>query len=141
MPTLEIHDTLEDRSFLAVDLRHIITALKHRAAEADWEIGAVTSHAEGLWAVGDEDAVQKLETMAALGGRVPGQTFAAVANNIHQVVWGEFRAFDHAALSPWVVIRAIDSTFYEVYSEDLGVIESIRSTFTDVRIQNRVSEP
>jgi hypothetical protein len=141
MPTLQIHDMLTDHGVLAVDLRHVLAALKQRAANAGWEIGAVTAFEEDLWAIGDEDAVLKLGAMATSGERVPGQILKALANKISQVIWGEFRAFDHAKLTPWVIIRAIDSSFYEVQSEDLDVIKSIWSAFTDVRIQKPNAEP
>ncbi|AMA58626.1 hypothetical protein BCCGELA001_21715 [Bradyrhizobium sp. CCGE-LA001] len=34
----------------------------------------------------------------------------------------------------WVVVRAIDSTFYEVTSSDEAVLNAIRSTYKDVRV-------
>jgi hypothetical protein len=136
MPTLEIHDMHPDRYFLAVDLRHVLAALKVRAANADWEVGAVTTYDEALfWAVGDENAVQKLEALAASGERISGRTLEVLANKVHQVIWGEFRAFDHAGRSPWVIVRAVDSTLYEVDSKDPTVAEDIQSAFTEVRIR------
>ncbi len=136
MTIFEIHDMRADRYVLAVDLRHVLAALNERAASSEWEAGAVTADDENLWAVGDDGAVRELEALAASGERLSGATLTALANRIDQVIWGEFRAFDRAASSPWVVVRAIDSTFYEIESDDPFVAEAIRSAFNDVRVRD-----
>jgi hypothetical protein len=57
-----------------------------------------------------------------------------LSRSIMQVIWGEFRAYEDVHVSKaWVVIRAIDSSFYEVASNDPAVHDAIRGAFRDVR--------
>ena len=51
-----------------------------------------------------------------------------------QVIWGEFTGFKEGVLTPWVILRAIDSSFCEVETDDEQVLDSVRETFSDVRL-------
>ena len=64
---------------------------------------------------------------------VNGITLSEAAHATHQVIWGQFVGMLPHKEDPWVVIRAIDSTFYEVTSVDEAVLATIRSAYSDVR--------
>lgn len=55
-----------------------------------------------------------------------------LAGKTRQVIWGEFVASFPAAW--WMTIRAIDSTFYEVETDDEAALAKIRSTNRDIRV-------
>jgi hypothetical protein len=75
-----------------------------------------------------------LEVLAANGTSVSGFTFSEAAQAAWQVIWGQFVATLPEQNDAWVVIRAIDSTFYEVTSSDEAALNAIRSTYKDVRV-------
>ena len=56
------------------------------------------------------------------------------AHEAYQVIWGEFTATLPKQTDAWVVIRAIDSTFYEVTSSDETALSAVRTAFKDVRV-------
>ncbi len=130
MQTLQIRDKKDH--FLTFDLRDILAEMGSRAVDACWEISDVASYGEELDATGD--GAGRLESLAISTTRIAGAELIELAKNISQVIWGEFRAYDERrADTPWAIIRAIDSSFYEVSSSDPSVIGQIRATFADVR--------
>lgn len=76
----------------------------------------------------------KLEMLAASGSSVSGAALSEAAHEAWQVIWGQFAATLPEQSDAWVVIRAIDSTFYEVTSSDEAVLNAVRSTYEDVRV-------
>ena len=66
-----------------------------------------------------------------------GQTFIAgehlsrIAHDLTQVIDGKFAALESSD-SPWVIIRAVDSSFYEVFSTESAVLDRVRATFRKV---------
>ena len=49
-----------------------------------------------------------------------------------QVVEGEFQGFRDDERSPWIIIRAVDSSAYDVLAEDDRIVERIRRSFRNV---------
>ncbi len=80
-----------------------------------------------------EEAADRLEALAQSKERISGKLLAKLANSVHQVIWGEFRAYEAQTISPWVIVRAIDSSWYEVETDDEQVLARMRSAFKDVR--------
>lgn len=131
MYVLRIHD-LKDRSFLDFDLQHVLRALGPRARTSVWQVGEETSFNEPIAATGD--AADDLEILSEQGHRISGTDLLRLAENVHQVIWGEFRAYESAICDrPWVIVRAVDSAYYEVESDDIHVQDDIRRAFHDVR--------
>jgi hypothetical protein len=140
MTTLRIYDS--HNRVLALDLRDLIDLLAPRSLEAHWLVSPVTlvdprlgRSFDELMTVGlgelGEDA---LEQLAASKSVVSGKTLSEAAHATRQVIWGQFvGTLPQQKDDPWVVIRAIDSTFYEVTSMDEAVLNAIRSACKDVR--------
>src|SRR5882762_9693058 len=122
MKAVRISDMESQRRVLAVDLRHVLSALGTRALASEWRLRAV-------WAEGE--AKQELE---AFDGRelISGGLLAALAQKVSQIIDGEFSAFESGERLPWVVVEAVDSAYYTVRSNDASVLAQIRSTFHDV---------
>lgn len=109
MTTLRISD-LQTNDVLAVDLRHVLRSLGQRSLDCSWQVSRETSFDEPLFATGKKAA--ELEALSASEVRIDGTVMHDLAENVTQVIWGEFRAYeDVTATEPWVIIRAVDSTF------------------------------
>ena len=129
MTVLRIHDLVEGRYVLAVDLHHLLDLLGTRALHSMWEVDAVDDELM----IAGEEAADELEEIAAWKGRVSGVLLSRLAHAVHQVIWGEFRGLEEQSAQTWVIIRAIDSTCYEVETEDVSILTLVRETFKDVR--------
>ena len=140
MITLRIYDYRD--GVLALNLRDLVDLLAPRSLEADWKVSPVTLNDPLLGRSFDEFMVTgptepdqvDLERLAASGSVVSGFTLSQVLHAAHQVMWGQFVGTLPNQKDPWVVMCAIDSTFYEVTSADQGVLNAIRSAYKDVRV-------
>jgi hypothetical protein len=139
MTTLRIYDWRDH--VLAVNLGDLIDLLAPRSLEANWAVSSVSfecpqfNRSDEFMIVGSSPPGEdKLELLAGSGAVVGGDAFSQAAHETRQVIWGQFVATLPNESSKWVVIRAIDSTFYEVISSDEVVINAIRSAYTDVRV-------
>jgi hypothetical protein len=77
-----------------------------------------------------------LEQAGTEGRPVAGSDLADGIGELLQVIDGEFEAFDENEVR-WAVIRAVDSSWWEVWSGDKSVLEAVRTTF---RITEDISE-
>jgi len=135
MTTLRIYDYRN--GVLALDLRGLVDLLAPRSLEANWTVSPVTLKDPQLGHSIDEFMItgpgqpgqDHLEQLAASGSPVSGDTLSRAAHTTWQVIWGQFVATLPGQKDAWVVIRAIDSTFYEVNSADEAVLNAIRSAF------------
>jgi hypothetical protein len=140
MTTLRIYDYRNH--VLALDLRDLIDLLAPRSLEASWIVSPVTLVDAQFGRSDDEFMIvgpgqlgdDALEQFAASRSIVSGNTLSEAAHATYQVIWGQFVAPLPEQEDPWVIIRAIDSTFYEVTSGDHAVLDAIRSAYEDVRV-------
>ena len=141
---LSIHDEEPDRPVLAVDLKHILAAL--RTLAGDWRFWV-----NGLDAMGAGAALLRSRIAAASGQCVwlSLDELQACADAIDQTIEGVVLAFPKNS-SPTTVsaeylevssfprsravcaIIAVDSSYFEVYAKDSAVAERIRNTFHSV---------
>lgn len=126
MASFEFRSVREDGR--DVHLRDILHLLQPRGDHAAWEL----DHGEegGFWATGNmgHDVSWTL-ALAGTGQRLSGQILRSRADDILQVITGEFRAFEGAAAAPWLMVRAFDSSFYEIVTEDEAVLALARQHF------------
>jgi hypothetical protein len=123
---VQIRD-LKESGVLAVDLQHILDLLGERAIQSRWR-------ASEVWATGKErgEAAQELEKLADGQTFIAGEQLSRIAHNLVQVIDGEFSAFKSNSSSPWLIIRAVDSSFYEVFSTEAAVLDGVRASFQKV---------
>jgi hypothetical protein len=127
MTTLKIHDA-DPASHSAFGLKDILALLRPRSDNAEWEI----DHAdEEFWATGED--IRGIEALAGSGQRVSGEALSSLVDGLHQVIWGEFKAFDGSATNPWVIVRAIDSSNFEIETDDDVVVDLVRRHFNNVQ--------
>lgn len=130
MHIVRIYDTIN--GVLDFDLRHILAALGAQATECSWMVNGVAAYDEAFDATGEQAG--RLEELATSGWRIKGDRLRDLANGTQQVIWGEFQAYvDASATVPVLIVRAIDSSFYEVATNDPRVLQNLKVTFRDVR--------
>ena len=122
MKAVMIRDMEPQDRFLAVDLRHILTALGQRALVSEWRV-------RDVWATGD--ATSDLESLTE-EEVVSGQRLSELAQNIVQIIDGVFSGYDPGTSSPWVVVEARDSSYYAVHSAESAVLTRIQEAFQKV---------
>ena len=128
MKGIGIHDLTG--SGLAFDLRELLGARGPRGRAAWWR--ACTP----VWYIG-EGAIPALDVGEPPGPWIRGSDLMDV-DGLTQVVDGVLESVEEPVpptgnISPWVVLRAVDSSWWEVYSDDSATLAAVRSRFTDVR--------
>ncbi len=132
MPILQIHD-LEPQHSAVVDPRRVLPMLGERAIRASWQVGGVARYDEALMIVGAE-AAERLEHLARSSDRISGALLRNLLSQVAQVIWGEFTAHETGRDTPWVIVRAIDSSWCEIETDDRGVLNCVAGNFADVRM-------
>ena len=82
----------------------------------------------------DNQDISSLEQLG-LGRAIPGTEFLNALPNLAIVIDGEFAATD-AEGRPWVILNAVDTTWFEVTSADPAVYAAIKSRFEAVEEQS-----
>ena len=87
------------------------------------------------WFEATGEGGEQLEALAQTDAPLAGHDLMKLAGKTRQVIWGEFVASLPAEpAARWMTIRAIDSTFYEVETDDEAALAKIRSTYRDIRV-------
>ena len=122
MKAVMIRDMQPDGRCLAVDLRHVLDALGERVTTSTWCV-------IGVWALGSA-----AEELAAFDEHqiVAGARLLQLATEVYQIIDGIFFGTDPGASSPWIVVQAVDSSYYIVHSDDPAVLDTTRRVFHDV---------
>jgi hypothetical protein len=127
-------------SALSFDLRDILDLLAPRSLKAAWILSAVDTEFSSFDAIGPGG--ERLEAMAEAGEPVSGEALMAAARDTGQILWGTFTAFLPAIHGrQWLVIRAIDSSFYEITTDDRKAISRIEARFKEVRFHDEMWQP
>lgn len=135
MAILRIYDLKEN--VLALDLRDLLRLLTPRSLQANWTVSTVKSSKPGHeWFEATGDGGERLEELAQDDAWLSGSDLAALAEKTQQVIWGEFvGSGPMQSDKTWITIRAVDSTFYEIDTDDETVLSKISSTYKDVRTE------
>ena len=128
MQGIGIHDLTDGG--LSFDLRELLAELGHRGQNAWWRART------RVWYIA-ESVVPALDTEEPPGNWVRGSDLMN-APGLTQVVDGVIEGVDDATMpqsevTPWVVLRAVDSSWWEVYTDDIDVLAAMRKRFADIR--------
>ncbi len=111
---------------LSFDLVDILTVLGAPVIESRWRV-------RNLWYVShagtDIAAYTRAEAAEEL---LDGREMVAAAHQARQVLDGEFEALRGGAEHPWLMLRAVDGSWWEVYSDDPSALRKLRAAFRDV---------
>jgi hypothetical protein len=126
MEAVSIHDmrSLEKGRALDVHLIDILRLRESEVIESTWRIENI----ECLGILSSE-----LEQLCESGEGVGGAELMRLAAGVYQIIWGDFRAFKPSEKRPWLVVRAVDSSFYVVITSDEKMLQKLRLRYIDVR--------
>jgi len=110
-------------SSLNFDLKEIFSAIGDPVTVSTWKCHNVECTGENA---------ERLYELSEEGYSVSGKELVAIVAGIFQTIDGEFEAYRDGKEDPWLVVNAVDSSWFEVFSVDSAVLESIRSRFQDV---------
>ena len=124
MRGVKIRDGIEPggQGGLRFDLSNVLAALGPAAAKSRWtcaDLNYVSSH--------DQD-VSVFERAGTLGEQVLGRELIEGARQLGQVIDGQFTGVDKDG-NVWVIIRAVDSSWWEVWPDNKWVHEAIHTHF------------
>lgn len=122
MRGLELHDA-DSRGFLVVDLRDVLACLGSDALKRMWTCYDVESYGEGA----DDffDVVYR-------GRAIPGAELIDLSRRVVQIIKGAFYGSRPGEEMPSIVIRVVDSSFWEVFGSE-ECLRKIESGFLNVR--------
>jgi hypothetical protein len=125
MQGLKIRDLgkTELGGFLNFDLKEILAAIGDPVIVSTWRCHNVECTGENA---------ERLYELSEEGQSVSGKELVEIVAGIFQTFDGEFEAYRDGKEEPWLVVNAVDSSWFEVLSVDSAVLESIRSSFQDV---------
>lgn len=124
MKTVTVLDKNPETRVLTFDLRDILELLGPDVLRSRWEVN-------GIEALGGE-AAKSLHVASDQGKQLDGNQLVDIASRVDQIIDGEFLAFLPGEQEPWIVVRAIDSSAYEVSTDSLGILSRIRLQFEHV---------
>ena len=107
---------------LEFDLAEVLGALGELAVQSDWSCSRLN------YVSRDECDVEVLERAAAPNGRVKGADLLNGIQQLAQIIDGDFEATD-ANGHRWAVVRAVDSSWWEVWSDDETALGAVRGRF------------
>ena len=119
---VEIRDVVpaEQGGYLSFDLIDLLRLIGERAIEAKWRCRFVECIGENA---------EQLHEISDRGVSIMGAELIRIASGISQTIDGDFEARYSDAENPWLVIKAIDSSLFEVWSDDLDLLRKVRETF------------
>jgi hypothetical protein len=115
---------VDDRDVLTVDLIDILRFAGERALRSRWLLSGVEA--------GGNEAAEKLHLLSAAGLPVEGNQLMDLAKQVWQVIDGKFEGFDDESTSPWIIIIAVDSSAYDVVTDDKKLVDTLKEKFDNV---------
>lgn len=112
------------RNVLTFDLKDILPLLGEKGLKSAWSI-------KGLEAV-DGEAAQELHALSDTEQVVSGERLQELAAAISQTIDGEFAGSLNESTKPWIRIRAVDSSAFDIITADPDVYTRIKDRFADV---------
>jgi hypothetical protein len=116
-------------------LARVLNVLPLRSRTTEWQLAEYVEQdgSPEFWVIEpeDQDTInQAFETTRRL---LHGELIDA-ANEVIQVIWASFRGYDsQSGNDPWIVLSGVDSTFWEVLTDDLETRRLVSVNFKDVR--------
>lgn len=122
MHGITIHDS--ENNFLSFDLIDVLNTVGERTARSRWRVSDV--EASG-------NSALLLRTLSDENAQITGVELLGIASDLAQVISGTFEAY-LGADDPWLIIRAVDSSEYDVECDDPSVFASLRARFSDITL-------
>ena len=125
MHSIRIRD-LDPSGFLAFDLKDLLNSVGEASVLSSWLC-------RGVWATPESPPLNlDIESVSDTGVLVAGSELLLLAAGTRQVIDGRFEAYRAGDSSPWLVLEAVDSTYWEVSCSDAATLELLRNSFRQV---------
>ncbi|TAK33277.1 MAG: hypothetical protein EPO40_00380 [Myxococcaceae bacterium] len=122
---LEIRDSTN--GILSFDLRDVLLVVGSVRTDLWWRLSGVDAYGEGGRRLNDASDNADVLSNAQL---------VDIAVRVDQVIDGVFCGYTDINERPWAVIRAIDSTFWEVECDDERLAQSLLRRFSAVTVRD-----
>lgn len=124
MAGVTILDRTESGDRLAFDLLDVLQEISSELGKTMWRMEQVECFGE---------ASGELHSLSIAREYVPGTVLLELASKIYQVIDGEFYGYKKESNNKaWIIIRAVDSSAFDVECEDREVLERYRTRFRHV---------
>jgi hypothetical protein len=127
MYIVTIHD-LDPRGFLAFDLVDILSCLGPTIRDYEWIVSGLECTSQDAQALCDE--VQK---NSGSGLRMTTEELQAAAKRFGQTIEGVFTGTPAHGTKEEILIRAVDTSYFEVMTHSQERIVALHGCFKDVR--------
>jgi hypothetical protein len=114
----------DEREFLTFGLADLLRIAEFRAGECEWKVFDVECS--------ELPAEHELYRAAGMHARLSGETLLRLVEDCGQIIDGRFEEYEIGHEKPWVIIRAVDSSAYDVETENDALISTIRRSFKNV---------
>ena len=117
-----------------VTLGDIVRVLGNRVANTEWVVGPYREpNGEEYFDV-VSDGLDPLTLASQSGRRIMPDDFAIAAKASPQVIWGTFVGYDEMrGREPWFTIAVVDSSAFDVSTDDVEVHRLIRANIKNIR--------
>lgn len=112
------------RNALSFDLRDILHLIGRRGLLSVWKLS-------GVEAVG-ADAADEIHLLSDSNAFVSGSRLTEISSRVSQIIDGEFQGAVDSQADPWIVIRAVDSSAFDVITSDESIWRKLKERFSEV---------
>jgi hypothetical protein len=124
MPGVSVSDRDTSTGVLSFDLRDLLKLLNNRVLQSHWCI-------VDLECLGGKSA-DILHQASDDKRHLEGAELINLAIEVDQIIDGEFTGWLPGDTEPWVIIRAVDSSAFDVITDDTEVLLAIKRNFSEV---------
>jgi len=122
MKGIRIKD-LHEGKYLSFDLVDVLPLLGERATRSKWLVS-------DIWAT----MKQIDQSMELDRSWFSWEELQSLATGAQQIIDGRFEGYEVDEEKPWVIVLAVDSSYWEIISSDTEVIEAVAARFFQVEI-------
>ena len=108
---------------LCFDLIDILDLIGEDAVRSEWKVS-------GLECLGQR--ADEFHAIADAVTPISGAALRSLAHGIYQTIDGRFEAFLPTTDTPWLIIRAADSSCFDVETEQPDILDQLRKRFSAV---------
>jgi hypothetical protein len=122
---IEIKDSVprERGNYLSFDLKDILGLIGERALVSQWRC---------RWVECTGENAREMHSLSDVDRNISGAEILRLASGISQTIDGQFEAFAAGESNPWLLIKAIDSSLFEVWSHDPDILLRVKTNFSNV---------
>jgi hypothetical protein len=130
---IKIRDSLFESNILNFDLKEVLQTISSLTGNLSWTVHDVSDYGENLEITGPASAA--FESTRDLHGSLTNKELVELASKTEQCIWAEFQGRESRTKNECsLIIRAIDSSFWEVESENLEVLLLLEKRFENTEL-------